>query len=420
MLFKEMKVNKKKTIVAAICLMIVVVFCVQGFCRGKVKADRATLKQEVQKEQIQKSAASAEKAKRKFVLDMGEMMQLPLAEEESIVSCKSSNEKVVSVLENGYIHAQKQGKAKITLETKKTGDLEKKVFHFTVKKRGMVYPVYSMMKGEHLDLQFSLKQPVKVHSWKSKNTSVAKVSKNGKITAYKKGHTVITGKAENGKVYRCKLTVTKKLKNVIYLTFDDGPNRYSTTKILNILKKHNVKATFFELKPAKADFDLTKRVVEEGHSLALHGYQHKYNIIYRSQNIYHNNLDQLRNLFFRKYGVWCTVSRFPGGSSNTVSRYNPGIMTKLTQKLDGWGYHYFDWNADSCDAGGARNANDVFRNVKNSLYKGRSNVVLMHDYADNDKTIHALEKIIQYGKENGYTFLPITASTTEVHHAVNN
>lgn len=267
-------------------------------------------------------------------------------------------------------------------------------------------------------MQFSRED---VHArWKSSNPSVASVSKKGKVVARKKGTVTITGTTKQNKTYTCHLKVTKRIKNVIYLTFDDGPNRYTTPKILNILKKRHVKATFFELRPAKKDFDLTKRVIDEGHTLALHGYQHKYDIIYKSQKVYHNNLDQLRNLFFRKYGVWCTISRFPGGSSNTCSRYTPGIMTKLTQKLDTWGYHYFDWNVDSCDAGGARNSKDIFHNFKKSLAKGRGNVVLMHDFYKNDKTINALDKIISYGKKNGYTFLPITNSTTEVHHQVNN
>jgi peptidoglycan/xylan/chitin deacetylase (PgdA/CDA1 family) len=142
--------------------------------------------------------------------------------------------------------------------------------------------------------------------------------------------------------------------------------------------------------------------------------------VYRSQKAYRDNLDKLRNLFYHKYGVWCTISRFPGGSSNTVSRYNPGIMTKLTKKVHDWGYHYFDWNVDSNDAGGARSAAETFANFKKELCKGRANVVLMHDFANNDKTINALDRMIKYGKKNGYTFLPITASTGEIHHGVNN
>lgn len=218
----------------------------------------------------------------------------------------------------------------------------------------------------------------------------------------------------------CRLEVTPAIKSSIYLTFDDGPNRYTTPKVLNILKKQKVPATFFELKPASSDFDLTQRVLAEGHSLALHGYQHKYDVIYRSEKVYRGNLDKLRNLFFDKFGVWCSVSRFPGGSSNQVSRYNPGIMSRLTKKVHNWGYHYFDWNVSSGDAGGVHTSDAVYKNVTKGLKKGRRNIVLMHDFGNNDKTINALERIIKYGKKNGYTFLPITASTPENHHTVLN
>ena len=93
-----------------------------------------------------------------------------------------------------------------------------------------------------MDLQCNIKA---VHiKWKSSNPSVAKVSRTGKVIAKKKGKAALTGIGENGKRYCCKLTVKKRVQNVIYLTFDDGPNRYSTTKILDILKKNHVKATF--------------------------------------------------------------------------------------------------------------------------------------------------------------------------------
>lgn len=355
--------------------------------------------------------------KKKLAVDMGESICL-VPQNDQIISGESSQKDVAAISKNGTIHALKHGKSRVVIKSTDHGKKYTTVYQIKVKKRGMVYPAFTMMKGEHLDLQFSKKGTKAV--WKSDKPSVAKVTKKGRVIARKKGNAHLTGVTKEGKVYRCNLKVTSKIKSVIYLTFDDGPNRYTTPKVLNILKKNHVKATFFELKPAKKDFDLTKRVVEEGHTLALHGYQHKYDIIYRSEKIYHNNLDKLRNLFFKKYGVWCTVSRFPGGSSNMVSRYNPGIMTKLTKKLDGWGYHYFDWNADSCDAGGARNSEQTYHNVISGLKKGRGNVVLMHDFANNDKTINALDRIIQYGKKNGFVFRPITASTQEVHHGVNN
>ena len=357
------------------------------------------------------------KVNKKKTLSLGEVYSLK-REGEEIISCKCNRKKVVKVFEDGRIHALKKGKAKVVIKSRDSEKEYVRNYTITVKKSGMVYPAFSMMKGQHLDLQFS-KKKVKV-KWKSSNPKIAKVTKSGKVSARKRGKAVLTGKTQDGKIFQCNLKVTKRISNVIYLTFDDGPNRYSTTKILNILKKNKVKATFFELKPAKKDFDLTKRVIKEGHTLALHGYQHKYDRIYQSEQIYHKNLDKLRDLFFDKYGVWCTVSRFPGGSSNTVSKYNPGVMTSLTKKLHGWGYHYFDWNVDSCDAGGARNAQDTFSHFRSGLKKGRANVVLMHDFGGNDKTINALDRMIKYGKAKGYTFLPITASTGEVHHPVNN
>lgn len=365
-----------------------------------------------------KESADEKPNAKKIVMDLGEMISLPLKEEEELLSVSSNRKKVVQATENGNLYAMKQGEAKVKAEIAVDDEVYKRIYHVKVKKYGMVYPAFQMMKGEHLDLQFNGDGIEAV--WISKNPKVVQVSKNGRAVAKKKGTAVLMAETDDGKIYRCKLKISRKIKDIIYLTFDDGPNRYSTPKVLDILKKNGVKATFFELKPAKSDFDLTKRILDEGHALALHGYQHKYDIVYQSQKIYRENLDKLRALFFKKFGVWCTVSRFPGGSSNTKSRYNPGIMTKLTKKVHGWGYHYFDWNVDSGDAGGARTAKDTFANFKRGLQKGRGNVVLMHDFNGNDKTIDALNKMIQYGKKMGYHFLPITASTNEVHHGVNN
>ncbi len=282
------------------------------------------------------------------------------------------------------------------------------------------YPQFTMMKGEKLPLQFTDKRSVREYTWRSSDAKTASVSKKGVVKAKKVGTAVITGTKGNESV-TCNLTIKKKPKSIIYLTFDDGPSRYSTPKILKILKKNNVKATFFELKPAKKDYDLTQRILDEGHTLAIHGYQHKYEKVYQSDAGYRRNLDKLQALFYSKFGVWCTLSRFPGGSSNTVSRhYNKGIMTRLSKKVGTWGYKYFDWNVSSSDAGGAKNAGQVFRSVKSGLVKGRENVILMHDFSHNDKTIRALDRVIKYGKKKGFVFKAMTAATTEVHHGINN
>ncbi len=358
------------------------------------------------------SPAQAEAKTKRITLFLSQTKNISRKE---VISYESKNKSVATVSKTGEIHGIKAGTTKIIAKT----ESGKRTYRIVVKKEGMVYPTFSMMKGEHLDLGFSKKMSKRPMKWSSSDKTTATVSKTGVVHAKRAGTTTIRMSSDAG-TYMCRLKVTPKEKSIIYLTFDDGPNRYSTPKVLNILKKNKVKATFFELKPAKADFDLTKRVLKEGHTLAMHGYQHKYDRIYKSVDIYRNNLDKERDLFFRKFGVWCTVTRFPGGSSNTVSRYKPGIMTKITKQIHDWGYHYFDWNVSSGDAGDVKTSAAVYKNVTSGLKKGRSNVVLMHDFNKNDKTINALDKIIKYGKKHGYTFRAITAATDEIHHAVNN
>lgn len=209
-------------------------------------------------------------------------------------------------------------------------------------------------------------------------------------------------------------------KGVIYLTFDDGPTTTITPQILDILKKKNVKATFFILNYSEAGEQVVKREVAEGHTVAIHGYSHNYNTIYRSVDAYMQNITMLQNRIRNSTGYNATITRFPGGSSNTVSKYNPGIMTILTKEVVDRGYKYFDWNVSSGDAGGAKTSEDVYNNVTKNLSKSRMNVVLMHDFNGNTKTLNALEAIIDYGIENGYTFAKITEDTPMVTHRVNN
>lgn len=355
----------------------------------------------------------------KIELSLGETRDIvaEIREVSPSLQLSCEDDSVLKILEDGSVFGIGAGTTQVTIQAgEQSLQTELKVW-----KRGMVYPVFTMMEKEVLDLQFSSGKKAADYDWTTSNPKVAKVTKAGKVKAKGIGTAVVTGTAKDqSEVYRCEVTVTKRIEKVIYLTFDDGPNRYSTPKILNILKKNDVKATFFELKPAKKDFDLTERVLAEGHTLAMHGYQHKYDRIYKSEEAYHENLDKLRDLFFDKFGVWCTLTRFPGGSSNMVSSYNPGIMTKLTKELDDWGYHYFDWNVSSGDAGGAKNSDQVYRNFKRELSKEHASVVLMHDFDKNDKTINALDRIIKYGKKHGYTFLPLTAGTDEIHHKVSN
>lgn len=210
---------------------------------------------------------------------------------------------------------------------------------------------------------------------------------------------------------------TSGAKGVIYLTFDDGPNEGTTNVILDILKKENVKATFFVTN--KGPDSLIKREYDEGHTVALHTASHDYATVYKSVDSYYNDLTQVQNRVKRITGTESKIIRFPGGSSNTVSKkYSKGIMTTLTKDVISKGYHYFDWNIDSDDAGSARSSSAVYNNVIRNLSKNKANVILMHDIKT--QTRDALTNIIKFGKNNGYTFAKITMDTPMVTHRVNN
>lgn len=214
--------------------------------------------------------------------------------------------------------------------------------------------------------------------------------------------------------------ILDKEKNIgtIYLTFDDGPSN-NTSKILDILKQEDIKATFFLVNFNSSYNPVVKRIYDEGHSIGIHSYTHNYKLIYSSVSAYFDDLNKMNDKIKTITGSDTKLLRFPGGSSNTISSFNKGIMTTLVKEVTNAGYHYFDWNVDSSDAWSARNSNDVYNNVINNLKKG-TNIVLMHDLSSNEKTINILEKIIKDAKEKGYIFENITMNTKEIHHGINN
>lgn len=207
----------------------------------------------------------------------------------------------------------------------------------------------------------------------------------------------------------------------IYLTFDDGPSSDITPQILDVLAQKNVKATFFVVHYSEKNAELVKRESQSGHTVALHGYTHTYSEVYQSAESCLENFRKIQQQVYETIGKKPNIIRFPGGSSNTISKkYCPGVMTEVTQKALNEGFRYFDWNVDSDDAGHAKTRDDVYNNVTSKLKPGRENVVLMHDFSHNNKTLDALSDIIDYGMQNGYVFRRITDDTKMVTHSVNN
>lgn len=208
-------------------------------------------------------------------------------------------------------------------------------------------------------------------------------------------------------------------EKIVYLTFDDGPSS-ATAKILDILEKYNAKATFFVTGNNRKNDYLIKRAYDEGNSIGLHTYTHDYSKVYASEKAYFQDLQKISDLVENITGEKSYLVRFPGGSSNTVSkRYAPGLMTELTKEVRQKGYQYFDWNCDSTDASG--NHRPVQTLVSNATSCSQKHIViLMHDTDAKDTTVSALPKIIENYRDRGYIFKGLSMNSFAPHHHVNN
>lgn len=201
----------------------------------------------------------------------------------------------------------------------------------------------------------------------------------------------------------------------VYLTFDDGPSS-NTGRILDTLAKYDVKATFFVVGNEEESYQaLYKRIVEEGHTLGMHSYSHRYNEIYQSLESYAQDMTKLQEFLYNTTGVWCRYCRFPGGSSNTVSRVG---MQELIDYLDKQDIIYFDWNIASGDASSSYISTEaIINNCMSKLPGYQDAVILMHDAAGKNTTVEALPILIERIQAMDNTvLLPITEDTEPIRH----
>ena len=204
----------------------------------------------------------------------------------------------------------------------------------------------------------------------------------------------------------------KKMKNIYsssekiaYLTFDDGPSQTVTPQILDLLKQENIKATFFVLGiRVKANPELVKREYEEGHYIANHGYYHDYASIYKSVNNVIKEYNKNEKEIQKAIGVeeyQSHLFRFPGGS--TGGKY-ADLKSKAKKELNKQNISYIDWNALTNDAAGANTKKKILSNLKSTVKGKNSVVILMHDASNKILTYETLPDVIQYLREQGYSF----------------
>lgn len=206
---------------------------------------------------------------------------------------------------------------------------------------------------------------------------------------------------------------------VAYLTFDDGPSPL-TPKVLDVLSQYNAKATFFTVGFDHSSFHYMKDCVQQGHTVALHSMTHQYSI-YTSAQSYFNDLNAIKQLVKDQTGIESHYVRFPGGSSNTISKnYATGIMSQLVNQLTSQGYRYYDWNVSSGDA--ASNSvpvETIIASCQQGIGKPEA-MILFHDSATKTTSVQALPKVIEAYQNAGYCFKAIDDDAPQIHHSTLN
>lgn len=203
-------------------------------------------------------------------------------------------------------------------------------------------------------------------------------------------------------------------KKTAYLTFDDGPSE-NTEKILEILKEHNIKATFFVITGEynSKDLDLLKKINEEGHAIGIHSHSHDYKKIYDSEESFFEDMNSASNAIYEKINIRPSILRFPGGS---INEYNESIYQDIVDELAKRNFQFYDWNVSFDDAKKNTSIDEI---VKSAMYgielnKNKNIIMLAHDQAKNNVALEALKKVIDVLESYSYTFDKIDNSVEPI------
>ncbi len=202
-------------------------------------------------------------------------------------------------------------------------------------------------------------------------------------------------------------------QKTVYLTFDDGPSAV-TEDILDYLKAESIPATFFVIgmETDRAQ-QLLPRMIEEGHSIGMHSYSHKYQQIYESASSFFQDLDQLSEYLTSIIGYSPDIFRFPGGSCNSTA--DKQVLEDIKQAAADKGLVWFDWNSVAEDSGAS--AADPGSMADNIISTGKDRdriLVLMHDNSVRTTAVDCLKIIVPYYREKGYQFEALTSDTLPI------
>ena len=297
---------------------------------------------------------------------------------------------------------------------------------------GISEPMIRLVGGEEVDVgaAFTFTDPGYEATDESGNDLTSYVQVTGEVIPWKVGsyelnYYIMNEQGETATAHRKVNIVPQPMEpmvipeeKTIYLTFDDGPGPY-TGQLLDILARYGVKATFFVTGDDPDYNDLIGRAYREGHTIGVHTFSHDYYRIYSSDQAFFDDFQATEELIYEQTGTYSKLFRFPGGSSNTVSRnYNYGIMSRLAKTFTDMGYVYFDWNVTSGDAGETSSTYRVIDNVAAGCSENTVNVVLQHDIKG--FSVDAVASIINWGRNHGYTFKALDETSFTAHHEIAN
>lgn len=197
-------------------------------------------------------------------------------------------------------------------------------------------------------------------------------------------------------ILNSKIVEGEENEKIAYITFDDGPSRY-TNKIIDILDENHVKGTFFMINDNMMVFkNVVRRMDSEGHGTGFHGVTHDINELYKTEDSAIEEFRTCSKTFYKITGKKSRLVRIPFGSK-------PYMLENIYEKFVDEGFLVWDWTIDTEDW---KSSEDQI--VSNILYYARESdeiVILLHE---NQRTVDCLNNIIAILKERGYDIRPIT------------
>ncbi|MCM1988851.1 polysaccharide deacetylase family protein [Oceanirhabdus seepicola] len=204
------------------------------------------------------------------------------------------------------------------------------------------------------------------------------------------------------------------IKKKAFLTFDDGPSPEVTLDIIKVLKKNQVKGSFFIIGSRAEEYPhIIEELVNNEMSVCIHSYSHKYEDIYKSVNDYIEDLKKCEEVI--KKHVKGDVSRYvrmPGGSFGSIK--SKAMLKEIKEAIVDNDFKYIDWNVPSDDTQERYVSQDlIFRNIKKNVKGKNTAIILMHDSKYKKTSAKVLQRVIDYLREEGYEFYCMDDITEE-------